>query len=52
TNGDDTERSTPSEAPAASSVSSSAPSSSAAAQPPEGGECNPGRSHLRCNGRF
>ncbi|MED6243967.1 hypothetical protein ATANTOWER_031791 [Ataeniobius toweri] len=37
TNGDDTEeRSTPSEAPAASSVSDSAPSSSAAAQPPVG----------------
>ncbi|MEQ2313043.1 hypothetical protein AMECASPLE_037561 [Ameca splendens] len=37
TNGDDTEeRSIPSEAPAASSVSDSAPSSSAAAQPPVG----------------
>ncbi|KAK5617586.1 hypothetical protein CRENBAI_003367 [Crenichthys baileyi] len=37
TNGEDTEeRSTPSEAPAASSVSDSAPSSSAAAQPPIG----------------
>ncbi|XP_047205342.1 myosin-1-like [Girardinichthys multiradiatus] len=37
TNGEDTEeRSTPSEAPAASSVPDSAPSSSAAAQPPVG----------------
>ncbi|MED6246809.1 hypothetical protein ATANTOWER_023957 [Ataeniobius toweri] len=37
TNGDDTEeRSTPSQAPGASSVSDSAPSSSAAAQPPCG----------------